>query len=141
MDIDEYCAFCGTKLVHRNELVYDDSFLGISYPLKMKCDWCSKCGGYVFGSNIFERNRLRRNYRSRMIVKKYPFDNENWMCLDDACQIVNKSKIKFMRCFGDILFVLKRNGRWYVLKKSMEQFMEMCNCGDAAANGLFPIGE
>ena len=35
MDIDEYCAFCGTKLVHRNELVYDDSFLGISYPLKM----------------------------------------------------------------------------------------------------------
>ena len=74
-----------------------------------------------------------------MIIKKYPFDNENWMKLDDACQIVNKSKIKFMRCFGDVLFVLKKKGCWYVLKKSLEQFLKMKDCGNKNAHGLFPI--
>lgn len=139
-DIDKTCAFCRSNLEHRDELEYEDSFLGISYPLKMQCDWCPTCKGYVLGSNVFERNRLRRDYRTGLIVKKYPFNEENWMTLDEACLVLNKSKVKFMRYLSDGFFMLKKHGRWHVLRKSMEQFIARRD-NEEVAHGLFPIND
>ena len=61
------------------------------------------------------------------------------MPLKDALKLLGMGRKKFMSVTCHDFFILKRGNRWYILKKSLEHYMEEKMQGCYHPDGLFKL--
>lgn len=138
--IDKRCDDCGTCLEHCHEMIFNDRYVG-RFSLENECDWCPYCREYCHCENN-DQIALRYeidNARGEIVEKEYLFDLENWMPLKEALKLLGMGRKKFMSGTCHDFFILKRGNRWYVLKKSMEHYIEEKTQECSYPDGLFKL--
>ena len=139
--IDERCDDCGMNLEHCHEMIFNDRYVG-QFSIANECDWCPYCSEYChYDDDTVDLELEIEKARGEKVALKHPFEKKCWIPLNDALRKIMASRWRFFNGLHRDLFILKRNGKWMVLNKSVNKYLEEKKNGFLHPDGLFKLEE
>ena len=139
---NEKCYHCGSKDIWvAHDIFCSDGVLWRYRVPLTGCDYCPKCNTYYLGSrSMKEEEKHVHDLQCSIALKRFPFNEKNWMLLEEAYPIIGHTAERFWKYCWPFFFITEQNGRWYILRKSVEHFLYTKNVLHDGT-GLFWLGK